>query len=177
MIELDISVWENFSKLGFLQSFPKDSVLKASHAVENYFNFLVEGSGGNFLWTEANPVCIDISLDHDFLNDYMSFTTRQPSPIEVKLFEDSKVFRIPYENFQKTMQEGSFGKEISLLAAQGAFIEKQQQQIDLLTKSAKQRYLESLEKRPELNRIPLKYLASYLGITPQSMSRIRRKKI
>lgn len=177
LIELDLRVWENFSDLGHLQTFPKESILKPANTTENYINFIVEGSGGNLLLAEPNPVCIDISLELEFLNDYMSFTTQQSSPIEVRLFEDSKIFRIPYQNFQQTMLPGNFGERISLLASQGAFIEKQQQQIDLLTKTAKMRYLELLDKKPELDRIPLKYLASYLGITPQSLSRIRAEKI
>jgi len=54
------------------------------------------------------------------------------------------------------------------------FVEKQQQQIDLLTKTAEQRYQELMNKNPEIiQRIAQKHIASYLGITTQSLSRIR----
>ncbi len=49
------------------------------------------------------------------------------------------------------------------------------QQIEILTKTAKQRYSEMLEKQPHiLQRTPNKHIASYLGITPESLSRIRK---
>lgn len=176
-IELNLQIWKNFENLGEVCDFPKETILKQSNSVEGYFNLILKGSGGNILWTDSSLVCVDISMENEFLNDYMSFTTQKPSPIEVRLFEDSKIFRVSHQNFQKTMLPENFGLKVSLLAGEEAFNDKQQQQIDLLTKSAKTRYLEMLQKRPDLDRIPLKYMASYLGITPQSLSRIRAKKI
>ena len=60
-------------------------------------------------------------------------------------------------------------------AAEGSYIGKQQQQINLLTKTAEQQYRELLQTNPDIvARVAQKHLASYLGITPQSFSRIRR---
>lgn len=174
---LDLQVWENFEKLGSVASFPKETVLKEANKTEGYLNFILEGSGGNLLWNKNNFVCIDIVFENDFLNDYMSFTLQKATPIEVRLFEDSTIFRISHQNFQKTLAAGNHGEKITRLAAEVSFIDKQQQQIDLLTKTAKERYLELLLTKKGIERTPLKYLASYLGITPQSLSRIRAEKI
>jgi CRP-like cAMP-binding protein len=66
-------------------------------------------------------------------------------------------------------------QKILRFAAEASFMDKQQQQIDLLTKTAKERYLDLTARFPGLPlRIPQKYIASYLGITQQSLSRIRR---
>lgn len=176
-LNINIQVWENFEKLGEIQSYPKETILKSSNTTEKYFNLIIEGCGGNFLWKKNNFVCIDIAFEKDFLNDYMSFTLQKATPIEVRLFEDSTVFRISYDNFQQTLKAGNYGEKITRLAAEISFIEKQSQQIDLLTKTAKERYLELIKSQKGLDRIPLKYLASYLGITPQSLSRIRAEKI
>jgi CRP-like cAMP-binding protein len=176
-IELNIQVWTNFAKLGTVIDLPKESVLKQSNTTENYFTLLVEGSGANLIWNKNNFVCIDMSFEGDFLMDYMSFTLQKPTPIEVRLLENSTVFRIPYERFQQTMTHTNYGEKITRLVAEASFIEKQQQQIDLLTKTAKERYLQLLKNHKQIHRFPLKYLASYLGITPQSLSRIRAEKI
>lgn len=176
-IELDIEVWKNFAKLGDVVDFQKETILKESNKTENYLLLLIEGSGGNLIWNKNNFVCIDISFESEFLMDYMSFTLQEPTPIEVRVFEDSTVFRIPYERFQQTMKRGNYGEKITRLVAEASFINKQQQQIDLLSKTAKERYLHLIETKKGIHRIPLKYLASYLGITPQSLSRIRAEKI
>ncbi len=176
-IDLNIQVWENFEKLGEVQTFPKETVLKEANTTEKYFNLIIEGSGGNLLWHKNNFVCIDLWFEHDFLTDYMSFTFQKPTPIEVRLFEDTTLFRIPYHRFQETFKKGNYGETITRLALEASFNSKQQQQIDLLTKTAKERYLELLKNKKGVDRTPLKYLASYLGITPQSLSRIRAEKI
>lgn len=175
--ELDIQTWRNFEKFGTIKTFPKESVLKPSHTTEKHLNLILEGCGGNLIWSKNNFVCIDLSFENDFLTDYMSFTQQAPSAIEVRLFEKTTLFQIPYPHFQQILSTGKFGEKMTRLIAEQSFIEKQQQQIDLLTKTAKERYLGLWKKNPGIERIPLKYLASYLGITPQSLSRIRGQKI
>jgi len=176
-IQIKIEVWENFEKLGSVKNFPKETILKKPNTTERQFNILLQGSGGTLIWNENNFVCMDIAFENDFLNDYMSFTLQKATPIEVRLFEDSTIFQISYQNFQKTLIQGNYGEKITRLAAETAFIDKQQQQIDLLTKTAKERYLDLLLNKKGIERTQLKYLASYLGITPQSLSRIRAEKI
>lgn len=175
-MELNIQVWDNFEKLGEIKEYPKEFVLKETNTIEKYLNILLAGSGGNLIWNKNNFVCVDIFYENDFLSDYMSFTLQKPTPIEVKLFENSTVFRLPYQNFKQTLADGNYGEKMTRIIAESSFIEKQQQQIDLLTKTAKERYLELIKSKKQIERTPLKYLASYLGITPQSLSRIRAEK-
>jgi signal-transduction protein with cAMP-binding, CBS, and nucleotidyltransferase domain len=174
---LEVQVWENFEKLGEVKHFPKESILKESNSTEKHLNIILEGSGGNLIWNKNNFVCIDISLEKAILCDYMSFILQKPTQIEVRLFEASTIFRISHQSFQQTLLPGNYGEKMTKLAAESLFINKQQQQIDLLTKTAKERYLELLQTEKGIEKIPLKYLASYLGITPQSLSRIRAEKI
>lgn len=150
--------------------------MKAANTIEKYINIILKGSGGNLIWNKNNFVCIDIAFENEFLLDYMSFTLQKTTPIEVRLFEDATVFRISHQNFQQTLFPGNYGEKITRLVAEASFIDKQQQQIDLPTKTAKERYLEQIQIKKGMEKVPLKYLASYLGITPQSLSRIRAEK-
>lgn len=176
-LELDIQVWQNFEKLGEVRQFPSETILKEVNTTEKYLSIIMKGCGGNLIWSKNNFVCTDIELENDFLLDFMSFTLQKPSPTEIRLFEDSTVFRISHRNFQQTFEAGNYGEKMTRHVTAATYIAKLQQQIDLLTKSAKERYLELLETQKGIERIPLKYLASYLGITPQSLSRIRAEKI
>jgi CRP-like cAMP-binding protein len=74
------------------------------------------------------------------------------------------------------LSQTEFGRIICQTAAENLFMRKQMQQIEILTKTAEQRYTEMLVKQPNiLQRTPNKYIASYFGITPESLSRIRKK--
>ncbi len=176
IIKLEVKVWENFVRLGKVHSHVKETILKQSQTTEKNFHFLLEGSGGNLVWHKNNFVCTDIGLPPEPLCDYVSFMTQKSSPIEVRLFEDSTVFQISYDKFQYVFQTGNYGEQVTRAALELAYKEKEQLQIDLLTKTAKERYLDLIAKNTKLEEIPLKYLASYLGITPQSLSRIRSGK-
>ena len=177
IIDLNEEVWDNFAELGHVNSFPKDTILKSSGTTEKHFNFLLKGSGGNLIWNKNNFVCTDISLQEEPLCDFVSFITQKPSAIEVRVFEDSMVFQVSYQQFKKVFLPGNYGEKVTRLALESAYKEKEQQQIDLLTQTAKERYIHMVERDARLESIPLKYMASYLGITPQSLSRIRNQKI
>lgn len=176
-IELELQVWKNFEQLGELKEYKKETTLKQANTIERNLSLLLKGVGGNLLWNGNNFICIDLFFDNSFISDYASFKLQQPSPIEVKIFENSTVFHIPYQSFQKTLLEGNHGEKITRIVAEAALFKKQQQQIDLLTKTAKERYLYLIQTCADIERLPLKYLASYLGITPQSLSRIRNEKL
>jgi CRP-like cAMP-binding protein len=170
-----IEAWRAFAELGDLVRYRKNDVLKPRDQHEKYAHFILKGSCGIFLWKESNAVCLDLFYENSLVGDNMSFVTNQPSPLEVMALEDCETLRISRQNYEK-LRETPIGIRIALNAAEGAFVEKQQQQIDLLLKTAEQRYVQLLERQPDvIQRTPQMHIASYLGITTQSLSRIRRK--
>lgn len=165
--------WAKFVSLGEVIHCPKGEILKRPHVVEKHFYLILSGSGSIHLWNKNNYKCVDLVYEFDFFGDYMSYTTQRPSPLETITMEDSELLQIPYHNFQKMLVETERGEKITRLMADFAFISKQQQQIDLLTKTASERFQQLKTQIPGLlERTPKKYIASYLGITPQSLSRI-----
>jgi CRP-like cAMP-binding protein len=153
----------------------KNDILKRYNERADVFYFILKGSGGILLFSNNNYICIDLCYEGDLLVDYMSFLTNQPTEIEVICFEKCRLFSISREKFFELSQT-NYGRIICQTAAENLFIQKQMQQIEILTKTAKQRYSEMLEKQPHiLQRTPNKHIASYLGITPESLSRIRKK--
>ncbi|MFS0491323.1 Crp/Fnr family transcriptional regulator [Leadbetterella byssophila] len=171
-----LEAWKSFTDLGEIITTEKDQVVKQAHTTEKYLSFILKGSGGILLWKNNNFVCIDLCYDEDFFGDYMSFLTQQPTALEVITFEQSELFRISKANFDKLSYNTDFGDKICRFAAEALFIHKQQQQTDILTKTAAERYAELQSKQPQIiQRTPQKHIASYLGITPQSLSRIRNE--
>jgi CRP-like cAMP-binding protein len=170
-----LEAWKVFADLCELIHCKKNEVLKQRGQHEKYAHFILKGSCGIFLWKENNYVCLDLFYEGALFGDSMSFITNQPSPLETITLEDCDLLRISKQNYVK-LRETPVGIRICLNAAEASFVEKQQQQIDLLLKTAEQRYIELLDKQPDIiQRTPQKHIASYLGITTQSLSRIRKK--
>lgn len=187
--EAPIEAWEEFADKCEVVNYKKDEIIKAQNTTEKYFYFLIEGSLGIFLWKENNFVCLDFAFDGHFCSDYMSLLTKQPTPLQVVALENTKMLRMSASSYDYlTLQTVSIttntneklnihpeGMVLRLVAAEMTFVGKQQQQIELLTKSAKERYEILLKQFPNIqNRIAQNHIASYLGITPQSLSRIKR---
>lgn len=174
--EAPLEAWKSFVDLGELVLCEKDQIIKRSGTTEKYLNFILQGSGGILLWNTSNFVCIDLCYESEFFGDYMSFLSQEPSPLEVICFERSELFRISRAHFDELTNHSAFGEKIRRFASEALFMHKQLQQIDIISKTATERYRELQLKQPQiLQRTPQKYVASYLGITPQSLSRIRKE--
>lgn len=170
-----IEAWKSFANLGEIITTTKNQILKNRNTTEKYLSFIIKGSGGILLWNHNNFVCIDLCYESEFFGDYMSFLSQQPTNLEVVTFEPSEIFRISRTSFHKLTGNSNYGDKICRFAAEALFTHKQTQQIDIITKTAAHRYLELQSKQPNIiQRTPQKYIASYLGITPQSLSRIRK---
>ena len=169
-----LSAWNDYTSLGKVIHTEKAEIIKKNNTVEKYSHFILKGCGGIFLWNKNNAVCIDIFFEGEFFSDYMGFLHQKETALELITFEPCELFRISRNNFEHLGYETVSGNKICRYAAENRFSDKQQQQIDILTKTAAERYSELRIKQPDiLQRVPQKYIASYLGITPQSLSRIR----
>ena len=168
-----IEVWKSFTDLCEEVVFNKNEIIKSTGQTEKNAYFILKGACGVFLWKENNFVCLDIVLENNFFADHMSLITEQPSPLETVAIEKTIALKISATNIAK-LKKSPFGNVLFLLGAENSFVEKQQQQIDLLTKTAEQRYEELINKNSNvIKRVAQKHIASYLGITTQSLSRIR----
>lgn len=175
--EAPIEVWDSFASLCTFVTFKKNEIIKKANSIERYGYFILSGSAGVFVWKESQCICLDIMFEEDFFGDGMSLNTGEISPIETMAIEDSEMLQISKENWNM-LKETEFGKILFLQAAEQDFVNKQKQQIDILLKTAEERYLDILKNNPKMIlRTPQKYIASYLGITTQSLSRIRKKSV
>lgn len=172
-----IGAWERFASLCEVVEFKKNEVIKQSHAVAKYGFFLLEGSVGSFVWKENNFICTDLFLEFTFFGDDMSLFSGKPSPLEIISLEQIKVLRISKANIE-ILKKTPIGSMLYLAGEQSTNSEKLNQQIESMTLTAEERYSNLMKNNPELlQRISQKHIASYLGITPQSLSRIRKKSL
>lgn len=168
--------WEVFVSRLEERSFARKELILAAGKIEDHVSFIEEGIIRYFVQEEEKEITFEIAFPNSFATAYDSFLTRAPVRYHAEALTDVRVWRIGYEDLQEMYATTSVGDRIGRLAAEELYIKKNKRQLSLLKDSAEQRYLGLLTDQPQLiQQVPLKYLASYIGITPQALSRIRKR--
>lgn len=171
---LPLSDWNTIVSLGEIATFDSEQIIKKQDTREKYLDFIIKGSAGVLLWNKNNFICTDMFFAGDFVCDFLSFLTKQPTPYESITFERSELFRVSVTRFEAYLDQHKDGDKVWRYALTGLYVDKHYQQLQLLTYTATERYKLIMQHQSfALQQVPLKYIASYLGVTPQSLSRIR----
>jgi CRP-like cAMP-binding protein len=112
----------------------------------------------------------------EFVCDYMSFLPQVPSNVNIQALEDTTVFVISFTDIQQFYKEVEHGERFGRLAIEQVFVNVINQVKSLYADPPEVRYSQFLSNFPDIGqRIPQYYIASYVGIKPQSLSRIRKR--
>jgi CRP-like cAMP-binding protein len=174
--QLSNEEWEIFSSKLEEISFDKKALILKEGQRELYLSFMVKGILRYFFPREENDLTFAFSFQNEFASAYDSFVTKMPCHYCVQALTDTTLWRISYENLQQVYAQTLVGERIGRFAAEQLYLQKSNREHSLLRDNAEQRYLKLFSEQPLLIRyIPMKYLASYIGITPQALSRIRAR--
>lgn len=150
-------------------------VLRAGE-VCNHVTFLNKGFVRIYNIVQEEEVTVNFGFNGNYVTDYTSFLTRQPSLDYIVAMEDLEVLQMSYSNMQKGYETCAVWQKFGRLIAEYILIFATERSRSLLFLSPEQRYLKLMKDRPKvIAQIPLKYIASYLGITPEALSRIRKR--
>ncbi|TPN89303.1 Crp/Fnr family transcriptional regulator [Aquimarina algicola] len=168
--------YRKLSEVSTYFQYPKNTILRDAFKKEMNLGYIIEGSTGNFVYKKDKRICVDLCYENSFFGDYSSLLTGKISPLEIQSLETITYISIPFTKLVEAYESPIVSEKIGRIAAEQLYILKNQQLIDLQTLSAEERYLKLLEIQPKvLQRTQSKYIASFLGITPESFSRIRKK--
>jgi len=168
--------WQTFSSKLSRQEFPKKHLLLKTGQTENYLSFIETGIVRFYIPKEENCLTFAFAFDNSFVSGYDSFLTRTPSTYQVETLTKTTLWRLTYSDLQIIYNATEIGNKIGRQASEDLFLKKSKRELSLLNETAKQRYLNLFIEQPKLvEEIPLKYIASYIGITPQALSRIRKR--
>lgn len=168
--------WSLFESKLFERRFRKGSIVISEGETENYLSFIISGSVRMFAITHAgDDITVEFCSAPGFCSSYTSFINRTPSQFTIEALSDLTLVSISYDDLQMAYGCSATGERLGRINAERYLHYKEERQISLLTKSATERYLELLETQPALLQITkLQHIASYLGIKPESLSRIRK---
>jgi len=144
--------------------------------VEHYMIFLYEGTIRAYQNKEGEEISLDFRFSGQMITAYTSYISQKPSPVAIDALKDCKVMKIHRNDVNNLFDKYHEFERLGRLMSEYFYLRRVEREIEILAHNAEERYKHLLEKHPELVReIPVKYLASYLGIQKQSLSRIRAK--
>lgn len=157
-----------------IRQFRKKQLISRANEVEEYFNFIVKGLARKYYKRGNDEMNTQISTEGHIIHAQESFHSRTPSEYYVEAIEPTTLVSITYDNLEKIYSRSHKMEKLGRLVITFSMTVKDRWQINLVKLTPRERFLDFVHKNPELlQRVPQKYLASYLNIQPETFSRFK----
>ena len=167
--------WMFFSSKLIRREFSKKALLLKKGQTEKHLSFIEKGILRFYIPDEINDLTFNFAFSNNFMSAYDSFIRQKPSTYNIEALTDIIIWSITFTDLQEVYEKTNVGNAIGRFAAEDLFLRKAQRELSLLNETATQRYLKLLKEDSHfIKHIPQKYIASFIGITPQALSRIRK---
>lgn len=143
-----------------------------------YRTYIVQGAFRvYYLDLDGKEHTVSIGVEDWFVTDFLSYINQVPALNFAEALEDSVIFQMRYEEIESLCKESHALSEYFRLTTEKAFAHSRRRVISSISKTAEERYDEYQAKYPSIvNRVPQYVLASYLGMSPEFLSKIRKQK-
>jgi len=173
-ISLSRSEFDRMQPYIEIREFDKKEKILREGETEGYLNIVFRGLVRQYIPTRDREVTIQLATEGHVVHSELSFHNRKPSVSELETIESTTLLSITYEHLQELYDLFPFMEKLGRLMISDLFIRQDKRYIDQLGKSTRQRFLEYVRSHPHmLQRVPQKYLASYLNIKPETFSRLK----
>lgn len=158
------------------KTFAKNEVLVAYEKVATHMYFVLSGFIRVYHLQRGVEITNHLASENYFVTAYNSFTTKAVSEEVVQAITDCEVLGITKDRLSQLYKESHTWALFGLVMSERYLVFNNQRGKDLITLSAEEKYLKLMKEEPNLiHNVPLQYIASYIGIEPQTLSKIRRK--
>ncbi len=156
--------------------FSKNDYLIKADTTANYYYFVESGFVRSYVIDlEGNDISTKFFSHSDIVIDWHSYFLKTKCREHIQAVTNCVVWKISFDNFMKLFSIEAF-REIGRTRLVNNYFELKTHSISIIADAAKDRYLNLLKAKPDIvQNVPLKQLATYLGITDTSLSRIRKE--
>lgn len=176
MVKLDDPAWNDMQQRLVHRSYKKKQLFIAEGKVCKELAFICKGSFRCYKIIDGIEVSTYFSFEHDWVSAYTSFLRKAPSFIGIEAMEDSEVLMLTYDDLQYLYNHYPAFERFGRLISEYLICCYDDRMLSLLLKTPEERYLKTLtDNSIYFERVPQHYIASYLGVAPESLSRIRKR--
>jgi len=148
-------------------------ILKRGQIAQQYF-FIKSGALRFFFGEFEEQLTAWVVFQNEFFTEISSLNPQKPTRFNIEAIEDTELIYIDKPEMEKLYKQLSVWQEFGRITWEAMAVRMIDQIISFQTLSAEARYLEFMAKPEMIKRVPVKQIASYLGITPNALSRIRK---
>ncbi len=151
-------------------------LLKEGEVSRNVY-FLVSGFFRMYyIDFDGNEINYRFTDQHNFLVDFQSFLIQKPSHFYWEAMQDAELFVLPYRDIQDAYASSPAWNNFGRLMAEHVYLQLNERVEMLLFMNPEERYLHLLKTKPELfEKVSQFHLSSYMGVKPESLSRLRKR--
>jgi len=175
-INLDPNETASLKLLFRERSIKKGDFFLAEGQVCKQAGFIIKGLMRYYINHDGEDRTYEFAKENDFICNYESFIPQTASTKIIQALEDCELFQISYDDLQTFYKSIRQGERLGRLVIEQVFIETLQALSSFYTDTPEHRYEQFIKKHPDLQqRISQYHIASYVGVKPQSLSRIRKR--
>jgi len=158
-------------------TFPKNTIIEEDGKIPGYLYFIVSGFMRLFHHHEnGDEITTHINCPPGFITSYPAFISQVKSTDSLQCITGCNLLRITRPDLDLLTLHSPVFKDFSIRVFQQSLAYNEQRSMELATLTADQRYKKLIEHHPEIIRnVPIQHIASFLGMKPESLSRIRRQ--
>ncbi|MBO0936319.1 Crp/Fnr family transcriptional regulator [Fibrella sp. HMF5335] len=175
-IPLDEALWTDLQQRLQYRTYQKRDVLVAEGQLSREIAFVVRGGFRYHKAMDGEEVTTYFSFENDWIGAYADFVRQSPSEVTIEAMETGEVLVLGYNDMQAMYQRHPLFERFGRLIAEHLLTCFGDRMASLLLKTPEERYEKTLaDNRHYVERVPQHYIASYLGIRPESLSRLRNR--
>jgi len=177
LFDVDEEHFEEFYSLLRHVNFAKSEYFLRKGETCNYLGFVTKGSMRSFYINESGKeISFMFHFENQFFTDYESILRNKKSNLNIQSQEKAEVLLLHKDDLQKLYSKEPYWQEFGRKMTEKIYLDAKKRIENLLYHSPEKRYINLLQENPSaFQHVPQKHIASYLGITPPSLSRIRKR--
>lgn len=176
MVPLETEAWNAFKDQLTVRKLKKNEVLWKIGEVCREVGFITSGGMRYFFQRDGEEVTGQFFFENTFVTIYASLITEKVTEIAFQALEETEVLLISKTSLYKLFDEYKSWERFGRLMAEHNIVQMVTVRASLTSATPKEKYLQLINERPKvIERVPLNIIASYLDITPEHLSRVRRE--
>lgn len=176
--ELTEEIWKEIEEKSIVQHLKKGEFYIQPGQQEQYVSFVNKGGFRYFVIADTKELTCDFTFENNYISDYEGFLKQEPSRLNIQALEDSELIKLHFDDVQSCYDRIPQLQKFGRLIAENFLLNILKRSNSLLFSSPEERYNQLVEQNPKLlQRVPQYMIASFIGVTPEALSRIRKRQV